>query len=197
MIALIAAVALVGPDAAKQQLKDVADRLHDTVIEVRSSATVAGVQVPTFGAGVLIGGGLALTTLHTVSAGASVEVLVQGSGSTTATMVGGFPQVDLALLRIDAPGALPSAPLAEEAPAVGAPLIAMGAGEDTIEAVGVNVLAREGDLLLLGSTRPVDSRYWGGPLFDAAGRLVAVSVASLALPRAVTASAIRALLQRK
>ena len=194
MIALIAAVALLGP---KQQLKDVADRLHGTVIEVRSSAALGGAQVPTFGAGVLIGGGLALTTLHTVAGGGAIEVLAQNAGSMTATVLGSFPQVDLAVLKLDAAEALQSAALAEDLPAAGEPLIAMGAGEDTVEAVGVNVLAQQGDLLLLGSTRPVDSRYWGGPIFDAQGRLVAVSVASLALPRAVTAAAIRTLLASK
>ncbi|MCA1828478.1 MAG: hypothetical protein LC689_16260, partial [Myxococcales bacterium] len=90
MIWLIAAVVIGDQDVAKQ-LKDVADRMHDTVIEVRTSASAGGVQAPTFGAGVLIGGGLALTTLHTVSGGSDVEVLVQGSGAVAAKVVGGFP----------------------------------------------------------------------------------------------------------
>jgi len=196
MVWLIAAVVLGGQDVARQ-LKEVADRVHDTVIEVRASASAAGVQAPTFGTGVLIGGGLALTTLHTVSNGADVEVLAQGSSTPmSAKVVGGFPQIDLALLRIDNAGGLPSAPLAEQPPAVGDALIAIGAVEESVRAVGVNVLALNGDLVVLASNRRVDSRFWGGPIFDTQGRLVAIALSTLALPGAITASAVRNLLQQ-
>lgn len=191
MIVLIAAVVLGGSDTAKQ-LKDVADRFHDTVIEVRAT----GAAVPMYGTGVLIGGGLALTTLHTVSSAGAVEILVQGGAPVAARVVGGFPHVDLAVLRLDAPGALPSAPLADQAPAVGDALIAMGTDEDAVDAVGVNVAAVKGDLLVLASTRRVDSRFWGGPIFDTQGRLVAISLSTIALPGAITASAVRSMLDQ-
>jgi S1-C subfamily serine protease len=192
MIVLIAAIVLGGSDTAKQ-LKDVADRLHDTVVEVRATGGV----VPLYGTGVLIGGGLALTTLHTVSGGGAVEVLVQGGAAPLAAkLVGGFPQIDLAVLHLDGASSLPSVPLAEQAPVVGDALIAMGADEDTVDAVGVNVAAVNGDLLVLASTRRVDSRFWGGPIFDTQGRLVAIALSTIALPGAITASALRSLLQQ-
>ena len=199
MIWLIAAVVLGGQEApaTAKQLKEVADRLHETVIEVRgTAAAAAGVETPTFGSGVLIGGGLALTTLHTVAGGGNVEVQVQGAGTLVAKVVGGFPQIDLAVLRLDNAAALPSAPLADQPPAVGDALIAMGTDEDAVSAVGVSVAAVNGDLLVLAGNRRVDSRFWGGPIFDTQGRLVAIVVATLAVPGAVTASSLRTLLQQ-
>ena len=199
MIWLIAAVVLGGQEAPgpAKQLKEVADRLHETVIEVHGTAVAAaGVETPTFGSGVLIGGGLALTTLHTVAGGGNVEVQVQGAGTLVAKVVGGFPQIDLAVLRLDNAAALPSAPLADQPPAVGDALIAMGTDEDAVSAVGVSVAAVNGDLLVLAGNRRVDSRFWGGPIFDTQGRLVAIVVATLAVPGAVTASSLRTLLQQ-
>ncbi|TMA20133.1 MAG: trypsin-like peptidase domain-containing protein [Deltaproteobacteria bacterium] len=199
MIWLIAAVVLGGQEAPgpAKQLKEVADRLHETVIEVHgTAAAAAGVETPTFGSGVLIGGGLALTTLHTVAGGGNVEVQVQGAGTLVAKVVGGFPQIDLAVLRLDNAAALPSAPLADQPPAVGDALIAMGTDEDAVSAVGVSVAAVNGDLLVLAGNRRVDSRFWGGPIFDTQGRLVAIVVATLAVPGAVTASSLRTLLQQ-
>jgi len=199
MIWLIAAVVLGGQEAPgpAKQLKEVADRLHETVIEVHgTAAAAAGVVTPTFGSGVLIGGGLALTTLHTVAGGGNVEVQVQGAGTLVAKVVGGFPQIDLAVLRLDNAAALPSAPLADQPPAVGDALIAMGTDEDAVSAVGVSVAAVNGDLLVLAGNRRVDSRFWGGPIFDTQGRLVAIVVATLAVPGAVTASSLRTLLQQ-
>ena len=199
MIWLIAAVVLGGQEAPTpaKQLKEVADRLHETVIEVHgTAAAAAGVETPTFGSGVLIGGGLALTTLHTVAGGGNVEVQVQGAGTLVAKVVGGFPQIDLAVLRLDNAAALPSATLADQPPAAGDALIAMGADEDAVSAVGVSVVAVNGDLLVLGSNRRIDSRFWGGPIFDTQGRLVAIVVATLTVPGAVTASSLRTLLQQ-
>jgi len=199
MIWLIAAVVLGGQEAPgpAKQLKEVADRLHETVIEVHgTAAAAAGVETPTFGSGVLIGGGLALTTLHTVAGGGNVEVQVQGAGTLVAKVVGGFPQIDLAVLRLDNAAALPSAALADQPPAVGDALIAMGTDEDAVSAVGVSVAAVNGDLLVLAGNRRVDSRFWGGPIFDTQGRLVAIVVATLTVPGAVTASSLRTLLQQ-
>jgi serine protease Do len=195
MFLLIAAVVLGGQEAAAKQLKEVADRVHDTVIDVRGTASVGGVQAPTFGSGVLIGNGLALTTLHTVSGNPNVEVVVQSAGPLSARVVGGFPKIDIAVLRIDGAGTLPAASLAEELPAIGDALIAMGADDASVNAVGVNVLAINGDVLVLASQHRVDSRFWGGPIFDAQGRLVAVSLSTIALPGAITASALRSMLQ--
>jgi S1-C subfamily serine protease len=109
--------AVVVPDNPQAGLKSVADRVHSTVIAVHAQAMVsvspagdgqAAVQTPTFGTGVLVGDGLAITTLHTVGlvapgrfiAWSDIEVLLQDSGPVPARILGWFPELDLAVLRL-------------------------------------------------------------------------------------------------
>jgi hypothetical protein len=52
-----------------------------------------------------------------------------------------------------------------------------------------------GETLLLTSSSGVDSRYWGGPIFDAEGRVAGISLPSLT-PKALTSVALAAMLER-
>jgi hypothetical protein len=52
-----------------------------------------------------------------------------------------------------------------------------------------------GDVMLLTSNRPVDSRYRGGPVFDTQGRLAGISLPSV-MPSALSSVALAALLER-
>ncbi|TMA29597.1 MAG: trypsin-like peptidase domain-containing protein [Deltaproteobacteria bacterium] len=205
------AAVVVSPDP-QTEFKSVADRLHSTVIVVRARAAVAvptgndaeGImQTPSFGTGVLIGDGLAITTLHTVgavlpgrmAAWTEIEALLQDSAPVGAKIIGWFPELDLAVLRLaETPSTAPVA-LASEVPATGERLLAMGADDDVVSVVGVTLAAARGDQLILTSARRVDSRYWGGPIFDIHGRLVGITVPSVT-PKAVSALAIGALLER-
>ena len=205
------AAVVVSPDP-QTEFKSVADRLHSTVIVVRARAAVAVptgndaegiVQTPSFGTGVLIGDGLAITTLHTVgavlpgrmAAWTEIEALLQDSAPVGAKIIGWFPELDLAVLRLaETPSTAPVA-LASEVPATGERLLAMGADDDVVSVVGVTLAAARGDQLILTSPRRVDSRYWGGPIFDIHGRLVGITVPSVT-PKAVSALAIGALLER-
>ncbi len=202
MTSLAVALAAV---VLQQDLKSVADRVHSAVIEVRAIAPVSvgdeTVPTATFGAGVVVGHGLAVTTLHNVAAVSpgkltpfhDIEVLLPG-GAQTATIVASYPELDLAVLKVPT-GDEPAPELATAVPARGAPLIAMGADDQSVNAVGVQLAGSSGDVLLLTSSRPVDSRYWGGPIFDAQGRLAGISLPSV-LPRALSAPALAALLAR-
>ena len=69
-----ARAAVIVPTDPQAGFKAVADRLHSSVIAVRARAVVnlspgsdaqQAVQTSSFGTGVLIGDGLAITTLHT------------------------------------------------------------------------------------------------------------------------------------
>lgn len=199
-------------DDPQAAFKAVADRLHSSVIGIRARAVVplpAGsdaqqaVQSEVFGTGVLIGDGLAITTLHTVAdlvagkvtARSDIEALVQGSGTVTAEVTGFFPEVGLAVLRLAKTPSGDEAVVAPNPPAAGEALVAMGTDDETVSVVGVTVAAIRGDELILTSTRRVDSRYWGGPLFDVRGRLAGIALPSLS-PRAISAPAIAALLER-
>jgi len=200
-VAFAAEAAVVVPPQA--ELKSVSDRLHTTVVEIRaqSSVPVAG-ELSNYGTGVLIGNGLAVTTLHTVGtlqdgklqSAAHIDALIPDRGLAVADLVASFPDLDLAILRLEGATALTAAPFAAEAPPAGEPLVAMGTDEDSITVVGVTLAAASEDQLLLTSSRRVDSRFWGGPVFDVRGELVGITLPSLSAPKALSAGALRKLL---
>jgi len=208
MIALLLA-AVVIPSDPQAELKVVADKAHSAVLEVRAEAVVAVpgdggetmVPTSTFGTGVLVGNGLAVTTLHTVGmvapgkfvAWKNIEVLLPEHGVVSGELLGWYPEYDLAVLRVpDAVDAPPA--LATELPARGAPLLAMGADDQAVNVVGVQLAGVSGNVLLLTSAHAVDSRYWGGPVFDSQGRLAGITLPAV-MPRALSSLALAGLLQ--
>jgi S1-C subfamily serine protease len=195
---LVASVII--PDGAS--VKSVADRMHGTVVQVRGSAG----DTATYATGVLVGPRLAVTALHAVAARVTqegltplphVDVLLQGKPLSTAEIVGADAELDLALLRLpdDVP-ALPYAPFAADDPTEGQLLIAMGADEDAIRVIDVTIAQVHGNFYAVGSRHAVDSRFWGGPLFDRSGRLAAIELTALGEPRAVPARVIKAWIDR-
>jgi S1-C subfamily serine protease len=194
--------AVVVPDDGGRW-KAVADRVHSTVIQVDAGE---GENTVSYGAGVLIGNGLAVTTLHSVALPSAsgkltslpeVRVLVQDVGPVQARVVIEAPDLDLAILRLSGVGAgLSGAQLASDPPVEGELLVAMGAGDGAVTALGVVVSSVTGDLFALASKRMIDSRFWGGPLFDADGRVVGIHLTSLAGPRAISVRVIQRMLER-
>lgn len=183
--------------------KAIADHLYATVVQVQG---IEARQIVARGTGVLIGDSLAVTTLHsvTVPSGTSrmvvrdIRILAPTAGAIDAQLIDAFPELDLALLRLEgAGGALAGAALAAKVPAVGDRMVAMGTGDDAIAGIGVVVTDVEGDVISLASQRTLDSRFWGGPLFDAQGRLAGIQLTGVLATRAVTARVIRALIDRR
>jgi hypothetical protein len=195
------------------RLKSVADRVHSTVVEVRAVAAtvIPGEEkeqeiIPTasFGTGVLLGDGLVVTTLHTVgvtlqgkmAAWKNIEALVPDVGTFAAEVVAWFPEAGLALLRIPVNASQASAVFATEPAQRGSMLLAMGAGDDAVTVHGVVVAGVAGETLwFTSSSGGVDSRYWGGPLFDGEGRLAGITLPSVT-PRALTSAGLAAMLER-
>jgi S1-C subfamily serine protease len=207
-----ARAAVIGPMEQKGEFESLADRLRSIVIEVRATAAVVVpgansapevLQTPSFGTGVLLGDGLAVTTLHTVgvvlpgrmTAWSDIEASVPDLGKVAAQVVAWFPELDLAVIRLEGAVSIGAAPLATETPGAGELLIAMGVDEDAVRVVGVTVAGVSGDQLILASSRRIDSRYWGGPVFDLKGRLVGISLPS-PTPKALTSVAFGTLLDR-
>jgi len=141
-----APAAVIIPSESAAAWKAVADRLHSTVIEVRGRAAASAradgaqeMETISFGTGVLIGNGLAVTTLHAVAQASAtgkmtplqdVQVLVPDLGSVDARVIAGAPELDVAILALPEPAAsVEGAPFASETPLAGESLVAMGAGE--------------------------------------------------------------------
>jgi S1-C subfamily serine protease len=198
---LAMAAVIINQDAAN--LKLVADRLHSSVIEVKASRKD---ESPSWGTGVLLGDGLALTAFHNVgvtaadgriSAMRDVVAIVYDHGEVRAHVVAGAPELDLAILRLDSKDAPEAAPLATQPPTVGERLVAMGASDEQIVAAGVTVSKESDDgSLLLVSSRNIDSRFWGGPVFDAEGHLTAMTLTSMGQIKAVSISSLRSLIDQ-
>ena len=198
---LAMAAVIINQDAAN--LKLVADRLHSSVIEVKASRKD---ESPSWGTGVLLGDGLALTAFHNVgltaadgriSAMRDVVAIVYDHGEVRAHVVVGAPELDLAILRLDSKDAPEAAPLATQPPTVGERLVAMGASDEQIVAAGVTVSKESDDgSLLLVSSRNIDSRFWGGPVFDAEGHLTAMTLTSMGQIKAVSISSLRSLIDQ-
>jgi Trypsin-like peptidase domain len=205
-----AAVILRSPEEA---LKAVADKLHSTVIEVSGRVSVradGGSVLPervTHGTGTLLGQGFAVTTLHAVAlpspAGKliplqDVQVTVAGGEPMAAQVIVGAPDLDLAILALPAEAAaLEAPPLSTDTPAEGDPLVAMGVDDDAVVVVGVSLAAVNGEILSVGGKRMLDSRFWGGPLYDGRGRLVAIELMSLGPPKAISAQVIQRMLDQR
>jgi hypothetical protein len=205
-----AAVILRSPEEA---LKAVADKLHSTVIEVSGRVSVradGGSALPervTHGTGTLLGQGFAVTTLHAVAlpspAGKliplqDVQVTVAGGEPMAAQVIVGAPDLDLAILALPAEAAaLEAPPLSTDTPAEGDPLVAMGVDDDAVVVVGVSLAAVNGEILSVGGKRMLDSRFWGGPLYDGRGRLVAIELMSLGPPKAISAQVIQRMLDQR
>jgi len=200
MVALVLVAAVVLPSEDQADLKALADRLHASVLQVRGRTVRDGREVLSFGSGVLVGSGMAVTTLHAVAVGSAVveeiEVLAPEAAPMAAHVAAAFPQIDLALLQLDGGASLAAPALAASDPAAGDVLIAMGADENEVTVVGVTVAEVHDGVAALVSPHLIDSRFWGGPLFDTHGQLAAVSLTAIVAPRAVTAGTLRALIQQ-
>ena len=197
----------------EEALKAVADKLHSTVIYVSGRVSVpagGGTAMPekvTHGTGTFLGRGLAVTTLHAVAlpspAGKliplqDVQVVVAGGEPMPAQVIAGAPDLDLAILALSAEAAaLEAPPLSTDTPAEGEPLVAMGVDDDGVVVVGVSLAAVNGDVLTVGGKRMLDSRFWGGPLYDGRGRLVAIGLMSLGPPKAISARVIQRMLDQR
>jgi S1-C subfamily serine protease len=210
-----APAAVIIPSEPAAAWKAVADRLHSTVIEVRGLAPPStpgpegtqGVETITFGTGVLIGNGLAVTTLHAVAQPSAsgkmiplqdVQVLVPDLGSVDARVIVGAPDLDIAILALPEPAAsVEGAPFASETPMAGESLVAMGAGDGSVSVLGVLVSSVNGDLFTLLSKRMMDSRFWGGPLFDSRGQLAGIQLTSVGPSKAISARTIQWLLDQR
>jgi S1-C subfamily serine protease len=136
----------------------------------------------------LIGDGLVLTSLSAIAfrngsgqlePPAAIEVVTDQVGIVPARFVSGDPALDLAVLQLpDQLRELDGATLTPSDPTVGENMIAIGAEGNSLYVVGVDLERVEfasGGGARLYVNRALPPSFWGGPLFDAEGRLAGVS----------------------
>ncbi len=138
------------------------------------------------GSGVIVSPeGYLLTNHHVVEGASEIEVQLTDGRSTTARVVGSDPETDIAVLKIDLPGALPVMRLGDvRALRVGDPVLAIGnpfnVGQ-TVTAGIVSALDRTGAgsqfQNFIQTDAAINPGNSGGALVDAGGALVGINTA--------------------
>ena len=138
------------------------------------------------GSGVIVSPeGYLLTNHHVIEGATEIEVMLTDGRSTTAKVVGSDPETDIAVLKIDLPGALPVMRLGDvRALRVGDAVLAIGnpfnVGQ-TVTAGIVSALDRTGAgsqfQNFIQTDAAINPGNSGGALVDAAGALVGINTA--------------------
>jgi S1-C subfamily serine protease len=176
--------------------KGAAGRILRSTVDVRvtqqDGATIRG----SLGTGVVVGrGGLVVTADHVLTfgdggrVGEQIEVIAADGRRGSAVVVARVPDQDLALLKVSLQGLRPAtfAPdLGDVDP--GARVLAVGAPHRFVDRVrrgrvlriltgSASVEGRDFDVLIQSSAR-IRRGFSGGPLADARGRLIGITIAS-------------------
>ncbi len=164
-------------------------RVEPSVVSIQTTSGIAEGQA---GAGtgiILTSDGLALTNAHVVAGLPDISVAIFDGTQASASLVGSFPEADIALIQIDGRDDLIPAELgSSDALQVGAEVIAIGnalnlGGRPTVTLGIVSALNRrleaEGISLdgLIQTDAAINPGNSGGPLVNAAGQVVGVNTA--------------------
>ncbi len=175
-----------GASDASLSTAEIADELAPSVaaVSVRGPRTSAPSSAQAT-AVVIDSEGYLVTNHHVVANTGPLSVTLADGSSYEAETVGSDPASDLAVLKVDADG-LPAAELADETPAVGEPVVAIGSPfglEGSVTSGIVSALDRslpESDSVLVGliqTDAAINPGNSGGPLVNDAGEVVGINTA--------------------
>ncbi len=167
--------------------------VHITSIDLRSDGFAMNVHEVPKGTGsgfIWDDKGHIITNFHVIRGGQSARVTLHDQTSYPATYVGGAPEKDLAVLKINAPGVklIPIPVGTSDDLQVGQLVYAIGNPfglDQTLTTGVVSALGREIKSLVEGRTIPnviqtdaaINPGNSGGPLLDSSGRLIGVNTA--------------------
>lgn len=168
-------------------------KVQPAVVSIRTQAFQSGRYFPTQGAGsgvLLTSDGEVLTNAHVIDGATEIDVALNGErAAQKADVVGVDAEADLALVKIRDTSDLPTATLGDSAGLhVGDDVVAIGnalnLGSTPTVTVGIvsalnrSIDAQGGQLTgLIQTDAAVNPGNSGGPLVDAAGRVVGVNIA--------------------
>jgi S1-C subfamily serine protease len=174
-------------DAYSRAVTAAVERAGPAVVHVAAAGPKAGA-----GSGVTVSpDGLVLTNAHVVAGAAAFSVTTAEGRGLPARLIGADPDTDLALLRAEGDGALPTAELGDSAAlrvgqlaiAIGNPLgFASTVTAGVVSALGRTLPGRGGRPIedLLQTDAALNPGNSGGALVDSAGRVIGVTTAIIA-----------------
>lgn len=187
----VSSTPITSPDGTSPRIDVLAvlNQVEPSVVSVHTTSSVLEGQA---GAGtgiVLTSEGLALTNAHVVAGLPSISVSLADGTQADASLVGSFPEEDVALIQIEGRDDLAPAELGSSAALqVGEEVVAIGnalnlGGRPTVTQGIVSALGRrleaEGVSLenLIQTDAAINPGNSGGPLVNAAGQVVGVNTA--------------------
>ncbi|BDF59636.1 hypothetical protein CE91St36_24530 [Christensenellaceae bacterium] len=177
---------------ADLSVSQIVDKAANSIVEITTEVTQTNqfmqqVTGEAAGSGVIISeDGYIVTNNHVVEGGSKFTVRLKNEESYEATLIGRDPQMDLAVLKIDAAGLTPvtfgdssALEVGDTAVAIGNPLGTLGG---TVTNGIVSALNRELDLgdtrmNLIQTNAAINPGNSGGGLFDGQGNLIGIVVA--------------------
>jgi putative serine protease PepD len=177
-------------DGAAMDIRAVLDAVQASVVTIEVDGGIAAGPFEGAGSGVVISDdGLVLTNAHVINGAAGITVRSFTGQETGATLVGSFPDDDIALVRVDDPAGLEPAVLGDSsALQVGDEVVAIGnaldlTGQPTVTRGIVSALERQIDgggislSNLIQTDAAINPGNSGGPLVAADGTVVGINTA--------------------
>ncbi len=176
---------------APLDIYELLEKAQPSVVSIRTDLSSPSGTTP-FGAGsgvIISDDGLVLTNAHVINGSSAMRVTLYDGHELDATLVGSFPNDDIALIRIADTDPLVPAVLGSSADiVVGDPVVAIGNAlnlggppsvtEGIVSAKDRNIQTREGTLRnLIQTDAAINPGNSGGPLLNAQGQVVGINTA--------------------
>lgn len=177
---------------APLDIYELLERAQPSVVSIRTDISSSSSGTTPFGAGsgvIISEDGLVLTNAHVIAGSSTIRVTLHDGQEQDATLVGSFPEDDIALIRLAQPEGLIPAVLGSSADiVVGDPVVAIGNAlnlggppsvtEGIVSAKDRNIQTSEGTLRnLIQTDAAINPGNSGGPLLNAQGQVVGINTA--------------------